>query len=46
MPDSFADYLLAAADFVLLLAVIWTIASAIEYMRGAWSIFTEPAETV
>jgi CDP-diacylglycerol---glycerol-3-phosphate 3-phosphatidyltransferase len=44
-PDTFADYLLAAADFLLLLAVVWTIASAIEYMRGAWSIFTEPAET-
>ena len=44
-PDTFSDYLLAAADFVLLLAVVWTIASAIEYMRGAWSIFTEPAET-
>jgi CDP-diacylglycerol---glycerol-3-phosphate 3-phosphatidyltransferase len=44
-PNTFADYLLAAADFVLLLAVVWTIASAIEYMRGAWSIFTEPAET-
>jgi CDP-diacylglycerol---glycerol-3-phosphate 3-phosphatidyltransferase len=44
-PDTFSDYLLAVADFVLLLAVVWTIASAIEYMRGAWSIFTEPAET-
>lgn len=42
-PTNFPDFLLAAADFVLLLAVIWTIGSAIEYMRGAWSIFTEPA---
>jgi len=45
-PDSFADFLLAAADLVLLLAVVWTIGSAIEYMRGAWNIFTEPAESV
>ncbi len=37
---TFADYLLAAADIVLLLAVIWTIASAIEYLRGAWDILT------
>jgi CDP-diacylglycerol--glycerol-3-phosphate 3-phosphatidyltransferase len=44
-PSTFADFLLAAADFVLLLAVVWTIGSAVEYMRGAWNIFTEPAET-
>ncbi len=42
-PSDFADFLLAAADAVLLLAVVWTIGSAIEYMRGARSIFNEPA---
>jgi CDP-diacylglycerol---glycerol-3-phosphate 3-phosphatidyltransferase len=44
-PSTFADFLLAAADFVLLLAVVWTIGSAVAYMRGAWNVFTEPAET-
>ncbi len=42
-PHSFADYLLALADVVLLLAVIWTIFSAYEYIRGAWSLITTPA---
>lgn len=37
-PNSFADYLLALADAILLLAVIWTIISAIEYVRGAWDL--------
>ena len=37
-PDDFADYLLALADAVLLLAVVWTILSAIEYARGAWDL--------
>ncbi len=45
LPSSFPDFLLAAADAVLLLAVVWTIGSAIEYMRGARSIFSEPAES-
>ncbi|MGO8946607.1 MAG: CDP-diacylglycerol--glycerol-3-phosphate 3-phosphatidyltransferase [Ktedonobacterales bacterium] len=45
VPKSFADFLLAAADAVLLLAVVWTIGSAIEYLRGAWGIFNEPAES-
>jgi CDP-diacylglycerol--glycerol-3-phosphate 3-phosphatidyltransferase len=43
-PHGFADYLLALADSVLLLAVIWTIFSAVEYLRGAWSLLTEPVK--
>lgn len=39
-PHSFPDYLLAFSDFLLLLAVIWTIYSAIEYTRGAWGLLT------
>ena len=39
-PHSFADYLLALADIILLLAVIWTIYSAYEYTRGAWGLLT------
>jgi CDP-diacylglycerol---glycerol-3-phosphate 3-phosphatidyltransferase len=35
-PDTFADYLLALSDAVLLLAVLWTILSAVEYIRGGW----------
>jgi CDP-diacylglycerol---glycerol-3-phosphate 3-phosphatidyltransferase len=35
-PDTFADYLLALADATLLLAVLWTILSAVEYLRGGW----------
>lgn len=41
-PHSFADYLLALADAVLLLAVIWTIFSAVEYLRGARDVLREP----
>ncbi len=37
-PHSFADYLLALSDFILLLAVVWTIFSAVEYVRGAWGL--------
>jgi len=43
-PNSFPDYLLALADFILVLAVIWTIFSAIEYMREGWSVISMPAE--
>jgi CDP-diacylglycerol--glycerol-3-phosphate 3-phosphatidyltransferase len=43
-PHTFADYLLALADIVLLLAVIWTIFSAVEYLRGAWSLLAEPTK--
>ena len=42
-PGSFADYLLLLSDIVLLLAVIWTIFSAVEYLRGGWGLITEPA---
>jgi CDP-diacylglycerol--glycerol-3-phosphate 3-phosphatidyltransferase len=41
-PSSPADYLLVLSDITLLLAVIWTIFSAVEYLRGAWSVLTEP----
>lgn len=40
-PANFAGYLLALADIVLLLAVVWTILSAIEYLRGARGVFAE-----
>ena len=41
-PQTAADYLLVLADIVLLLAVIWTIFSAIEYLRGARGVFSDP----
>lgn len=37
-PITVADYLLAIANFVLLWAVVWTVLSAYEYLRGAWGI--------
>jgi CDP-diacylglycerol--glycerol-3-phosphate 3-phosphatidyltransferase len=37
-PDGFPDYLLGLANIILLLAVIWTIFSAVEYIRGAWGL--------
>lgn len=40
-PHAGPDYLLAIANVVLLLAVVWTIFSAVEYLRGAWSVLTE-----
>ncbi len=43
-PHTFADYLLGAADVVLLLAVIWTIASAIEYLREGAGVLSDPPE--
>jgi CDP-diacylglycerol--glycerol-3-phosphate 3-phosphatidyltransferase len=45
MPNSFPDYLLLASDVVLLLAVIWTLGSAVEYLRGGWDIIMRPAPT-
>jgi CDP-diacylglycerol--glycerol-3-phosphate 3-phosphatidyltransferase len=42
-PRTFSDYLLAVADGVLLLAVIWTILSAVEYLRGAWKLLSDSA---
>ena len=41
-PHSFPDYLLAAADVVLLVAVIWTILSAVEYLRAGWKAVARP----
>jgi CDP-diacylglycerol--glycerol-3-phosphate 3-phosphatidyltransferase len=40
-PHSVADYLLAVSDGILLLAVIWTIFSAVEYIRGAWGLLMD-----
>lgn len=40
-PHSFADYLLAVSDGIMLLAVIWTIFSAVEYIRGAWGLLMD-----
>jgi len=40
-PHSFPDYLLGLANIILLLAVIWTIFSAVEYIRGAWGLLME-----
>src|SRR5262249_48890363 len=42
-PTTFADYLLALANAVLLLAVVWTILSAVEYLRGGWKLLRNPA---
>lgn len=42
-PGNFQDYLLVLSDVVLLLAVIWTIFSAVEYIRGGWSVIVAPA---
>lgn len=42
-PHTAVDYLLAVSDGILLLAVVWTIFSAIEYLRGGWDVITKPA---
>lgn len=44
-PTNFSDYLLVLSNIVLLLAVIWTIFSAVEYLRGGWSVIVAPAES-
>ena len=41
-PNDGPDYLLAATDVVPLLAVVWTISSAVEYLRGARGVLTDP----
>lgn len=41
-PHTAAGVLLALADGILLLAVIWTILSAVEYLRGGWSVIAGP----
>lgn len=40
-PHGVADYLLVISDALLLLAVVWTIYSAVEYVRGAWGLLAE-----
>jgi CDP-diacylglycerol--glycerol-3-phosphate 3-phosphatidyltransferase len=37
-PGNDAGYLLIASDVVMLLAVVWTIFSAVEYLAGGWSL--------
>ncbi len=37
-PGSFSDYLLVLSDIILLLAVIWTVFSAVEYLRSGRSV--------
>ena len=43
-PATFPDYLLALSNALLLLAVVWTLYSALEYLRGAWGVLTGPAK--
>jgi CDP-diacylglycerol---glycerol-3-phosphate 3-phosphatidyltransferase len=43
-PHTFGDYLLVLSNLVLLVAVVWTILSAVEYLRGAWDMLTGPPE--
>jgi CDP-diacylglycerol--glycerol-3-phosphate 3-phosphatidyltransferase len=43
-PQTFGDYLLVLSNLVLLVAVVWTILSAVEYLRGAWAMLTGPTE--
>ncbi len=39
------DYLLLAADALMLVAVIWTVLSGVEYLRGALPLLREKPET-
>lgn len=39
------DYLLLIADTLMLLAVIWTVLSGIEYLRGAFPLLREKPDT-
>ncbi len=43
-PIAVGDYLLATADTLLLLAVVWTVLSAYEYVRGAWGLLARAAQ--
>jgi CDP-diacylglycerol--glycerol-3-phosphate 3-phosphatidyltransferase len=43
-PSTGGDYLLALADGLLLWAVVWTVLSGYEYVRGAWGLLAEPAK--
>jgi CDP-diacylglycerol--glycerol-3-phosphate 3-phosphatidyltransferase len=39
-PHVFANAVLFLSDIVLLLAVVWTIFSAVEYLRDAWKVLS------
>src|ERR1700726_13751 len=39
------DYLLLIADSLMGLAVIWTVLSGVEYLRGAWPLLREQPDT-
>jgi len=39
------DYLLLIADALMVIAVIWTILSGVEYVRDAWPLLQEKQET-
>ena len=39
------DYLLLISDALMVIAVIWTILSGVEYVRGAWPLLQEKQET-
>lgn len=41
-PSAPPDYLLAASDAVLLLATLWTVLSAVEYLREGWHVVVGP----
>lgn len=43
--SNMGDYLLLIADTLMLLAVIWTILSGIEYLRGALPLLREKPDT-
>ena len=43
VPGTAADYLLIASDVMMLLAVIWTIFSAVEYLVSAWPFLKRQA---
>lgn len=43
-PSTIADYLLVLSNIIMVLAVVWTIFSAVEYLRGGWKLLVTPAE--
>jgi CDP-diacylglycerol--glycerol-3-phosphate 3-phosphatidyltransferase len=45
LPTNVGDGLLFTADIILLLAVLWTILSAYEYLRDAWGVLAAPARS-
>jgi CDP-diacylglycerol---glycerol-3-phosphate 3-phosphatidyltransferase len=44
-PSNVGDYLLLIADALMVIAVIWTILSGIEYVRDAWPLLQEKQDT-